>query len=195
MADGCLLDIVDGIVNSCAIPGGLNKRLWIGNRDEWAFTYDTDGYIDTVTPVGGSPVPTLFKFIGKNFKHNYTNEGAVGENLNTINPTLNAVLNVFTPAERKAAEDLFKAEDLIAFVQRNGADGATVIEVMGIENGLTGSALTGGSGTLLNDSTAITVSLSGEETTLPKVIKSSSLLPTDQGYLADNITYLDNLSA
>ena len=71
----------------------------------------------------GSPVPKLYKFVGKDWKHNYGLEGQIGENLNTIKDTLNLVLNYFLPSERAAVEALFNAEKLIVFVQTKGDDG------------------------------------------------------------------------
>ena len=195
MAD-CTLTILDGLDPSCEAikkQGGLNKRIWIGNFDEIVTTDDADGYIDSVV-MSGSPTPTLFQFEGRDFKHNYTIEGVIGENLNTLNPTLNLVLYYFTPQERAAIEGLFNAEKLVAFVQGNGGDTKAVIEIFGLLNGLKASALTGGSGTILNDTTALTVSLLGEETELPKVLKSGSLNPIQAGYLQENIDYLDAIS-
>lgn len=196
MAD-CTLTILDGLDPSCEAikkQGGINKRVWIGNFDEIATTDDADGYIDSVV-LAGSPTPTLFQFEGRDFKHNGTFEGVIGENLNTINPTLNLVLYYFTPQERAAIEGLYNAEKLIVFVQGNGGDTKAAIEIYGILNGLKASALSGGTGTILNDTTALTISLAGEETELPKVLKSGSLLPTQAGYLQENIDYLDALSA
>jgi hypothetical protein len=196
MAD-CVLNILDGLDPSCQAlkkQGGLKSRVWIGNYDDIVTTKDGDGYVDAVV-MTGSPVPQLYKFIGKDFKNNYALAGAIGENLNTINPTLNLLLYYFTPAERAAIEGLYNAEKLVVFVQGVGGEGKSVIEIFGLLNGLKASALAGGSGTNLNDSTAITVSLAGEETELPKVLKSGSFGPNESGYVQQNVDYLDALAA
>ena len=192
----CTLTLLDGLDPSCEAikkQGGVNKRIWIGNFDQIITTADPDGYIDVVA-LTSSPRAYLYQFTGRDFKHNYAIAGTVGENFNTINPTLNLVLYYFTPQERAAIESLWNAEKLIAFVQGNGGDTKSVIEIFGILNGLKGSALAGGSGTALQDSTALTVSLLGEESELPKVLKTGSFNPNVAGYLQENIDYLDALS-
>lgn len=155
---------------SCAAlkkKGGLKKRVWIGSYDNVVTVLDdTTGYIDGVSMVSASPVNKLFKYIGKKLKHNGAFEGQVGENTNVINQNLNLVLYAYTPAEREAIEKLFNSEEVVAFVETEAGQ----IELWGYETGLTASALTGGSGTALNDSTAITITLSGQQDTLPKVV-------------------------
>lgn len=193
----CSLTILDGLDPSCQAlqkQGGVNERIWIGNFDDIATTDDDDGYIDAVV-LAGSPTPHLFQFKGRAFKHNYGIEGTIGENFNTLNQTLNLVLYYFSPAERLAIERLYNAKKLIAFVQGNGGDSKSVIEIFGILNGLKASALSGSSGTVLQDTTALTVSLLAEESELPKVLKTGSFSPTQAGYLQENIDYLDALSA
>jgi hypothetical protein len=155
---------------SCAAlkkKGGLKKRVWIGSYDVVVSVLnDSTGYIDGVSLVTASPVNKLFKYIGKKLKHNGAFEGQVGENTNVINQNLNLVLYAYTPDERAAIEKLFNSEELVAFVETEAGQ----IELWGYETGLTASALTGGSGTALNDSTAITITLSGQQDTLPKVV-------------------------
>lgn len=155
---------------SCAAlkkKGGLKKRVWIGSYDNVVTVLDdTTGYIDGVSMVSASPANKLYKYIGKKLKHNGAFEGQVGENTNVINQNLNLVLYAYTPAEREAIEKLFNSEEVVAFVETEAGQ----IELWGYETGLTASALTGGSGTALNDSTAITITLSGQQDTLPKVV-------------------------
>ena len=81
------------------------------------------------------------------------------------------------------------------FVQTKGDDGEACIEAHGVLNGMKASALSGGSGTVFNDSTAITVSLSSEEKKLPKVVKLGVYNPNEEGYLSENIAALDALAA
>lgn len=178
---------------SCAAlkkKGGLKKRVWIGSYDSVVSVLnDSTGYIDGVSMVSASPVNKLFKYIGKKLKHNGAFEGQVGENTNVINQNLNLVLYAYTPAEREAIEKLFNSEEVVAFVETEAGQ----IELWGYETGLTASALTGGSGTALNDSTAITITLSGQQDTLPKVvvIDDASSATSD---LQSTITALDALT-
>jgi hypothetical protein len=188
MASTNCVEILQGIDPNCDAlnkRGGINKRVWIGQLSQLTgFTKDSDGYINTVTlAVIASIQQTLKKFIGKKFKHAATFEGVVGENVNTINQSLALSLYYSTPAERGAIEALFNADDVFAFVEGNYGG----IEVYGIELGLNGSALTGGLQTLLNDNTAVIVTLSGEQESLPLQFKT--------GTLAQDIAYLDGISA
>lgn len=196
MAD-CEIDkIVEGLDPSCLAvksQGGIKKRVWIGNLEDISYTKDADGYVDAIS-LAGSPAAKLYKFIGREFKHNMAYTGVIGENLNTINPALNLLLYYFYPSERAAIEALYQAEDLVVFIERVGGEGKACIEIIGLLNGLKASALAGGTGTNLNDSTALTITLSGEETELAKVLKSGSLDPDEDGYLQENIDYLDGLS-
>lgn len=177
---------------SCAAlkkKGGLKKRVWIGAFDTVRTLIDpSTGYIDSVSM---SPSPEkLYKYIGKKLKHNGAFEGQVGENTNVINQNLNLVLYAYTPTEREAIEKLFNSEEVVAFVETEAGQ----IEMWGYETGLTASALTGGSGTALNDSTAITITLSGQQDTLPKVV----LIEDPSSSTADlntTVTALDVLAA
>lgn len=193
----CKNKILNSLIPICQAtkkPGGLDRRVWVCNFDDAVITYDDEGYIDGVV-MTGSPVPKLYKFVGKDWKHNYGLEGQIGENLNTIKDTLNLVLNYFLPSERAAVEALFNAEKLIVFVQTKGDDGEACIEAHGVLNGMKSAGLNGGSGVQFNDSTAVTVALASEEKKLPKVLKLGSFLPTEEGYLAENISALDALAA
>lgn len=178
---------------SCAAlkkKGGLKKRVWIGAFDNvQTILNDSTGYIDNVSVTGTSPHDRLFKYIGKKLKHNGAFEGQIGENTNVINQNLNLVLYAYTPDERAAIEKLFNSEEVVAFVETEAGQ----IEMWGYETGLTASALTGGSGTALNDSTAITITLSGQQDSLPKVviIDDSSASTTD---LDSTITALEALT-
>jgi len=187
MAESACLELLQGIDPNCDAlnkVGGINKRVWVGQLSQLVgYTTDVDGYVNTVTLAATSPTPQLLKkFIGKKFKHTATFEGEVGENVNVINQSIALSLYYSTPAEREAIEQLFNADDVFIFVEGNYGG----IEVYGIDLGLNGSALTGGLQTLLNDNTATIVTLSGQQLTLPKQFKT--------GTLAQDITYLDNIS-
>jgi hypothetical protein len=188
MASTNCVELLQGIDPNCDAlnkVGGIDKRVWIGQLSQLTgYTTDVDGYINTVTlAVISSIQQTLKKFIGKKLKHAATFEGVVGENVNTINQSLALSLYYSTPAERAAIEALFNSDDVFVFVEGNYGG----IEVYGIELGLNGSALTGGLQTLLNDNTAVIVTLSGEQMGLPLQFKV--------GTLAQDKAYLDGISS
>jgi hypothetical protein len=171
--------------------GGLKKRVWIGGFDIITPTVDGDGYVDTITlDATVSPANKLYEYIGKKLKHNGAIEGEVGENTNVLTQNLNLVLYYYSPAERESIEKLFNSEEVMVFVETE----AGLIEVWGFDTGLMTSALTGSTGTALNDSTAITITLSGQQDNLPKVLKIGANDPDVAAqlaaYTAENVAYL-----
>lgn len=180
MADcSTLLSNLDPSCEATKKKGGIKKKVWIGFFDVMTFTEDADDYVDSVTLASASPANVLYTFEGKKLKNNGTFEGQIGENTNTINQNLNLVLFYFTPDERESINNLFTAEDVVVFVQTEGDQ----IEIWGFDTALNASALTGGSGTALNDSTAITITLSGQQDGLPRVLKTGATLQDDIDYL------------
>ena len=182
----CASDIVS-LVPECATlqsKGGVKKKVWAVSHDPSVVTYtlDGDGYVDTVT-LNGSPTPTLKVFSGKKLKNNGVITGEIGENSNSLKQDLNLVLFAQTPEERDAVEKLFYSEEVDIFIQTESGH----IELWGYDSGLTASALTGGTGTQLNDSTAYTVTMSGSQDDLPKVCKFGATV-------ADDVAYLDALT-
>lgn len=183
----CANDLInlDPTCNALKKKGGLKKKVWVVPHDESIRTYteDVDGYVDSVTIATTSPVTKINTFTGKKLKHHATITGEVGENANTIKQDLNLVLYFYSPEEREAIENLFRSEEVDVFVQTEGGQ----VELWGYDTGLTASALTGGTGTALNDSTAVTITLSGSQDDLPKACKFGSTV-------ADDVTYLDALT-
>jgi hypothetical protein len=177
----CANDLVnlDPSCNALRKKGGLKKKVWLVGYDKATLTVDVDGNIDTITLATASPVNVLNTYTGKKLKHNGALTGEVGENTTTIKQDLNLVLYYYTQAERDSIDTLFQAEEVLAFVQTEAGQ----IECWGYETGLAPSALTGGSGTALNDSTAVTVALSGQQDTLPKVCSFGANLAADIAYL------------
>lgn len=177
----CANDLLnlDPSCNALKKKGGLKKKIWIVGYDKATLTTDVDGNIDTITLATASPANVLNTFIGKKLKHNGALTGEVGGNTNTINQELNIVLYYYSQSERDAIDALFQSEEVLAFVQTESGQ----IECWGYETGLTASALTGGTGTALNDDTAVTVTLSGSQDTLPKVCKFGVNLAADIAYL------------
>lgn len=167
---------------------GINGRIWLSQLSQIA-GYTVNGTtkdisaitMDTVSGAAG----TLKKFIGKKFKNNASFPLTVGENVNTFNHTVAFAFYYSTSAELETLEQLANADDVVAIVEGN--DGK--ILVYGIELGLNASAGEGGTGTLLNDNTAYLITLSGEQLSTPRYFNTHA-----GATLAQNITYLDNIS-
>lgn len=174
------LDLTCDAKNS---KGGVKKKIWITESDKVTLTLNSDGEVDTVTMVTASPANTLKTFTGKKLNHNGAYTGEVNPNVNTIKQDLNAVLYYYDQAQRDAITLLFKAEEVIAFIETEAGQ----IECWGYDTGLSASALTGGTGTAIADSRAITVTLSGSQDSLAKVCNFGATL-------ADNVAYLNALT-
>ena len=187
MAD--CVDLLEGLDPSCNAlnkVGGVKKRVWIGQISQLGtvpYTTDADGYVDTIAFATASPAYGLHKFIGKKSKHNGTYELTAGDNVNTFNTSAILVLYHYTPADREAIENLVNADDLFALFETEAGQ----IELFGITQGLNASAGTGATGVLLQDNTAFSLTLSGEQLSMPKLFLNG-------GTLADSITYLDGIS-
>lgn len=200
--DSSCANLTGGLDPSCDAlkrVGGLTKRVWLGQLSQLD-SYTVNGTtldIESLSLCLNGSIPyTLYKFIGRKLKNSKTEEVVVGENINTINQILNLVLYHNTSLEKKKIEDLINAEDVFAIVETNSG----ILEVYGIDTrgsqssddpigGLNCSAGTGGTGVLLNDSTAFTITLSGEH----RVI-SRNFNITESATLTQNIAYLDNIS-
>ena len=77
---------------------------------------------------------------------------------------------------------MFDAQELVVFFENNNGK----IEVYGLDKGLEGSALVGGTGTKLQDDTAVTITLTGDQNKLPYFFLYGGSLDT-------SIQYLDNI--
>jgi hypothetical protein len=191
MANIACKDLVKGINPDCDAlnkVGGVDKRVWIGQlaqREGYA-TNQTTKDIEGITMLTNSPPYTLHKFIGKRFKNSGEFPLEEGENVNTFNHT--AILQIFysTSVELEALEELANADDLFVIMQGN--DGK--ILCFGMDLGLNATAGEGGTGVELQDSTAYTMTISGQEMKAPRYFNV-----TPGASLADNITYLDGISA
>lgn len=184
-------DLLAGLMNGCdAINkvGGVNKRVWIGKKDNILPSYDTAGYVNSIAMSTVGSIPSkLYKFIGKRDKNSATWPMTAGDNVNTFNHT--AILELFysTPTEMLSIENLCNSDDLVVFMQGNDDK----IIVLGLKDGINASAGEGGTGLLLNDSTAYKVTLSGEQTVMPKYFSVNGTIAT----IAQNIAYLDTISS
>lgn len=183
------IDLLEGLDASCNALnkiGGVKKRVWVGQLSQLAavpYTTDSDGYVDTIAFATASPTYGLHKFVGKKSKHNGTYELTAGDNVNTFNTSAILVLYHYTPDDRSAIENLINADDLFCLFETEAGQ----IELFGITQGLNASAGTGATGVALQDSTAFTLTLSGEQLSMPKLFLNG-------GTLADSITYLDGIS-
>ena len=184
-------DLIAGLNPDCTSlkkVGGTNKRVWIGKKDNISISTDTAGYINSIAMSNIGSIPSkLYKFSGKKDKNNAIWPVVAGENINTFNHT--AVLSLYygNPTELLAIENLVNAAELVVFMQMNDDK----IIVLGTDVGLVCTAAEGGTGTLLNDSTAYVVTLSAENKTIPKYFSVNGTTAT----IAQNIAYLDTLSS
>lgn len=168
--------------------GGANKRVWIVQKSKLSFTVDTAGYINSLAlAVIGSIPAQLFRFYGKRDKNNATWPVTAGENINTFNHIAVMSLYYSTPSDLIAIQNLVNADDVIVFMQTND----NKIIVLGSDLGLNASAGEGGTGTVLNDSTAYVVTLSGQQSIIPLYFSINGTIAT----IAQNTAYLDSLSA
>jgi hypothetical protein len=86
-----------------------------------------------------------------------------------------------TPSELETLNQLANADDVVVFMEGNDSK----IYVLGLDKGLNATAGEGGSGILLNDSTAYMITLSGEQTKAPNMfrVNAAASLATNQAYL------------
>lgn len=188
----CTTKITAGLDASCdALDkiGGVDKTLYVGNLDEITFTTNVAGYIDSVT-LETSPSASLYKFVGKTKKNNSTVELQVGENTNTWKQAVIAKLYYFFPSERAAIDALVNADDLVFFIQTESG----LFEVYGWAKGVRAEAATGANGILIQDDTSLTVTISGEEKELPKVLQLGAAIPGEDDYVQEQIDALDALT-
>jgi hypothetical protein len=184
MATNCN-DLISGINPACDAlnkVGGVNKRVWIGLKGNITYTKDSNGYVNTVSmgTVGSLP-SKLYTFNGKRDKNSFAFPLTAGENINTFNHQAMMALYYSTPSELETLNQLANADDVVVFMEGNDSK----IYVLGLDKGLNATAGEGGSGILLNDSTAYMITLSGEQTKAPNMfrVNAAASLATNQAYL------------
>lgn len=184
MATNCN-DLISGINPACDAlnkVGGVNKRVWIGLKGNITYTKDSNGYVNTVSMATSGSLPTkLYTFTGKRDKNSFAFPLTAGENINTFNHQAMMALYYSNPSELEALNQLANADDVVVFMEGNDEK----IYVLGLEKGLNATAGEGGSGILLNDSTAYMITLSGEQTSAPNIfrVNAAASLATNQAYL------------
>lgn len=183
------IDILRSIGATCSSLnqiGGVDKRVWVTQLNQIeSYTFDSNGYVNSlVTKENGTSNYRyeLAQIIGKKNTHSGNYEGVVGENVSFVKQ--NAVLKIYTdtPSDRDKVVELFDAQELVIFFENNNGK----IEVYGLDKGLEGSALVGGTGTEMQDDTAVTITLTGDQNKLPYFFLYG-------GSLATSIEYLDNI--
>ena len=184
MATNCN-DLISGINPACDAlnkVGGVNKRVWIGLKGNITYTKDSNGYVNTVSMATVGSLPSkLYTFTGKRDKNSFAFPLTAGENINTFNHQAMMALYYSNPSELESLNQLANADDVVVFMEGNDEK----IYVLGLEKGLNATAGEGGSGILLNDSTAYMITLSGEQTSAPNIfrVNAAASLATNQAYL------------
>lgn len=183
------IDILRSISATCASInqiGGVDKRAWVTQLNQIeSYTFDSNGYVNSLVTkeIGTTNYRyELAQIVGKKNTHSGNYEGVVGENVSLVKQ--NAILKIYTdsPSDRDKVVDLFDAQELVVFFENSNGK----IEVFGLDKGLEGSALVGGTGTEMQDDTAVTITLTGDQNKLPYFFLYG-------GSLATSIEYLDSI--
>lgn len=186
MAD--CIDDLRSIGITCAAQnqaGGANKRVWLTQKQQIeAYTKDANGYVDSITMgAGASADYELITVTGKQYKNSGAFEAVIGDNVNLIKHTVVVKIYPETPTQNENILTLVNSDEMVALLEtENGS-----IVVYGLDKGMKTSALTGGTGTALQDDTSVTLTLAGDQRRLPEYF-----LVTD---LETSIAYLDAISA
>ena len=179
---GECIDIFRSIGATCNAlnnVGGVNKRIWITQLSQLqSYTFDADGYLNTLTLNVDSRLQTI---TGKKFSNSGNFEGVIG-NARLIKQ--NAILKIFysNPTDKSSLETYIKAQQLVVFFETESKK----IEVYGLEKGMTLSAFAGGTGTNLQDESSALYTISGEQKSLPFYFRNGTFI--------ESIEYLNNLA-
>lgn len=171
---GCT--ITAGITITCDAlkrVGGLNKRLWLFNNSDLAtpIVATTDGY---VTNIPLTVYRTLYKIEGTKFAHSFEiNEQRSDEgNVQWEHKLMVKVVNT-TPTEDAILEDLTVGE-FGAIVQTNNNE----FFILGATNGLTSTEAKLTSGQKSGDSSASSITLTGNEQSIYKRLQRTDVNTT-----------------
>lgn len=162
---GC--KVTDGFGNSCTDRlkvSGLGKKFWILYKEDLDTQISLAQTADINTLDFGA-YGGLYAFDGSKFAHDYTWEEAVASGGNiSINQTLNVKLSPSSTAEDVILQSLLQGDDIVAIVEDLNRE----FLILGAGNGLTSTAASGGSGGKeTGGDTAASITLSGNEKTLP----------------------------
>jgi len=164
--------------------GGVKSRFWIGQKPDLAtLTFGTNGEVLTMTLKAGKK---LGKFDGMQFKNTASTETVPNETRNMFNQTFTGVLFYKTQAELEAIEKLLISDRLFVLYETEAGQ----IKVKGIDQnpfnaadlganrGMNITAGSGGDGTVLADSTGVTVTMVGEMYNFDKLYKPATAIAT-----------------
>lgn len=174
--------------------GGVKSRFWIGQKPDIAsLTFGTNGEVTAMTLTGGKK---LGKFEGMQFKNTAGTETTPNETRNLFNQTFTGILFYKTQAELEAIETLLIGDRYFVIYETEagqlkvkGIDKNPFLATdLGANRGLNISAGTGSEGTVLADTTGVTVTMTGEMYNFDKLYKPATAIATV-------IAELDALSA
>lgn len=164
--------------------GGVNARIWIGQKPDIAsLTFGSNGEVTAMTLTSGKK---LGKYEGIQYKNTAGFEAIANETRNTFNQSVTAILFYKTQAELEAIETLLVSNRLFAIIETeagqlkaygidknpfNAAD-------LGPNRGLNLTASSATDGTVLADSTGVTITIGGEMFNPTKLYKPATALAT-----------------
>jgi hypothetical protein len=166
MAENCF-DLLTGVNPNCIAlkkPGGISRRVWAGRLDDLdVVVFGGDG-VNRVLSLTFKAGKGLVQYIGKRDKNSATMALEVSENRSLRNHSIILVLYYNTPEELGSIEQLIDSEGMFFVVETK----AGALEVYGLNKsqnfadfGVKASSLEGGTGVLLTDSSAKTLTLAG----------------------------------
>ncbi|HYH14015.1 MAG TPA: hypothetical protein VD794_02275 [Flavisolibacter sp.] len=182
--------LAKGVQASCAAikkVGGVNKRVYIGLLEDLATAvFGTGNILTSITFNSGKG---LVKYEGRKEKNSAGVEIERGENVNIRNQTVTLAVYYSTAEQLSTLDDLIDTEGLFAIIET----AAGVLEVYGLNKsgsfdsfGLVASG-SKSTGTVLQDSTAFNLTLTGGHTNM-------ELHYNPVGSLTTNIAALDALT-
>lgn len=166
MAENCF-DLTQGLNPTCEAtkkPGGISRRVWGARLDDLeAVVFGGDG-VNRVIQFTFKATKGFVQYIGKRDKNSVTMALEVSENRSLRNHSILLVLYYNTPEQLGSIEQLIDSEGMFFIVETKSGE----LETYGLNKsqnfvdfGVKASALEGGSGILLTDSAARTLTLSG----------------------------------
>jgi len=192
------VEIIKGLAKSCDnsnMKGGTKGKVWITQLSlldpTTPFTEQSDANEDGVVirafnfAQSGSSY-ALQTFETKAERNSFTTEVEVGTNFNARNNNAVLGLYAFTQGELDAIDTLLDVDDAVVIMQDNNGR----LVVIGSEEGAKLSAASFSSGVLKQDDTVINVTLTANESKLPRIFKSA-----EGATLAQDIAYLNSITA
>lgn len=145
-------------------PGGIKKKVWIGNLSDIASYTIASNVVSAITMSGAT---LFYAYEGKTDRHSTACELIVGEAVNSFKQIVNLVLFTSTSAQDAIVEALVNATDLVVIAETNDQQ----FEIYGLDvtagaagspaGGLRCESATKGSGATVNERQPWTIALSG----------------------------------